>query len=234
MLNSIELKNIEDIALRAGKVVMKIYNDDFLVQYKDDKSPPTQADLEANKIICNSLNKLYPNIPIMSEENKEIPYEDRKDWEYYWCIDPIDGTKEFVKKNGEFAINIALIKKDTPVLKDIYSAKKGFATFKNGNKLKNTVSTNKKIRAVVSKSHLNDETKKFIEKLGDVEIVSCGSSLKLCLVADNKADIYSRLSPTMEWDTAAADTIVRESGKMTYIYDTLDVVKYNKDNLLNP
>jgi len=237
----IKLKDIENIALKASEVVMQIYNKDFSVEYKDDNSPLTQADIQANKIICDTLKELYPSIPIMSEENKEVSYDVRKNWSYYWCIDPIDGTKEFVKKNGEFTINIALIEKDTPVLgvvyapvlKDMYSAKKGFGAFKNGKQIKNTTSKNTTIKVVASKSHLNDETKNFIEKLGNVEIVSCGSSLKLCMVAEGKADIYPRLSPTMEWDTAAADAVVRESGKMTYNYETDKPMVYNKENLLN-
>jgi len=259
----ININDIKNIALKAGKAVMEIYKKDFSIEYKDDKSPLTEADTKANEIICSSLKKLYPSIPIMSEENKEIPYEVRKDWEYYWCIDPIDGTKEFIKKNDEFTINIALIYKNTPVLgivyapaiDIIYSAKKGEGAFKNRNKIERIESIendrdNRKVRVVASKSHLNDETQDFIDKLkekyDEVELVSKGSSLKLCMVADGSADIYPRLAPTMEWDTAAADAIVREAGKMTYIYDenfpidsissiaSIDSMKYNKENLLNP
>jgi len=243
LLNKINIKDIEFIALEAGKAVLEIYNQEFEVDYKDDKSPLTQADLIANEIICNSLKRLYPTIPIMSEENKQIDYDIRKDWEYYWCIDPIDGTKEFIKKNGEFTINIALIHNDTPVLgvvyapvlDDMYVAKKGYGAYKNEKKLPINKNKNELV-IVASKSHLNNETKEFINNLttNDYKLISKGSSLKLCMVAEGIADIYPRLSPTMEWDTAAADAIVREAGKMTYQFDSKNPIVYNKKDLLNP
>jgi 3'(2'), 5'-bisphosphate nucleotidase len=243
---NIDLEKIEIIAKKAGEATLEIYNKDFSIEYKDDKSPLTEADKKSNEIICNSLEELYPNTPILSEENKEIPYEDRKNWEYYWCIDPIDGTKEFIKKNGEFTINIALIYKNepilgvvyAPVLDDMYSAKRGEGAYKNGEKLplKTNSNISEKIFVVASKSHLSKETQEFIDSLDSKEIeqVSKGSSLKLCMVAEGEADIYPRLAPTMEWDTAAADAIVRESGKMTYEFETKKPLAYNKKNLLNP
>ena len=246
MLEKIDLNDIKNIALEAGNAIMEIYVRDFKVEYKDDKSPLTEADLKANEIICSSLEKLYPNIPIMSEENKEDEYSVRKDREYYWCIDPIDGTKEFVKKNDEFTVNIALIHNDTPVLgvvyapaiDEMYEAKKGFGAFKNGEKLPLKVNTTPqmKLSVVASKSHLSEETQEFIDSLDtqEVEQISRGSSLKLCMVAEGVADIYPRLAPTMEWDTAAADAIVREAGKMTYEFNSDSPVVYNKENLLNP
>ena len=246
MLDNINIEDIKNIALEAGKVIMEIYVKDFDIEYKDDKSPLTQADLKANDIICNSLRKMYPNIPIMSEENKLVDYEERKDWEYYWCIDPIDGTKEFIKKNDEFTVNIALIYIGTPVLgvvyapaiDEMYKAKKGMGAFKNGQKLPIYTNDNpeNKLVVVASKSHLSEDTQIFIDKLETKEIiqVSKGSSLKLCMVAVGEADIYPRLAPTMEWDTAAADAVVRESGKMTYRIDCDKAVIYNKENLLNP
>ena len=226
--------------------MLKIYTKDFSIEYKDDKSPLTQADLKANQIICSNLKELYPDIPIMSEENKEIDYNIRKNWEYYWCIDPIDGTKEFIKKNGEFTINIALIHKNepvlgivyAPVLKDMYVAKKGEGAFKNGQKLPLIINYNQKeeMFVVASKSHLSQETQDFINDLDTKKIqqISKGSSLKLCMVAEGTADIYPRLAPTMEWDTAAADAIVRESGKMSYQFNNNKPLVYNKKNLLNP
>jgi 3'(2'), 5'-bisphosphate nucleotidase len=182
----------------------------------------------------------------MSEENKMVDFNERKDWDYYWCIDPIDGTKEFIKKNGEFTVNIALIKKNEPVLgvvyapaiNAMYSAKLGEGAFKNGIKLPLQKNNNlsKKMIVVASKSHLSPETQEFINNLDtkEVEQVSKGSSLKLCMVAEGSADIYPRLAPTMEWDTAAADAIVREAGKMTLQFDTNIPLIYNKENLLNP
>ncbi len=246
MLENIELEKIVDIAKEAGNAIMKIYKKDFKVEYKDDKSPLTQADTKANEIICNALIKLYPNIPIMSEENKQTEYEIRKSWEYYWCIDPIDGTKEFIKKNDEFTVNIALIHKNTPVLgvvyapaiDEMYKAKKGEGAFKNNQELPLQVNNHpeKKLLVVASKSHLSEETQEFINNLKTetIEQVSKGSSLKLCMVAEGIADIYPRLAPTMEWDTAAADAVVRESGKMTYQFENNETMVYNKVNLLNP
>ncbi len=250
MIDKIDLEEIVTVAKDAGDAIMEIYNRDFQVEYKDDKSPLTEADIKSNEIICNALEKTHPDIPILSEENKEVSYEDRKDWEYYWCIDPIDGTKEFIKKNGEFTVNIALIYKDTPVLGvvyapalgDMYKAKKGNGAFKNNQKLPLEVNETpeKSLKVVASKSHLSEETQAFIDELAkttrSIEQVSKGSSLKLVMVAEGSADIYPRLAPTMEWDTAAADAIVRESGKMTYQFDENNStsVIYNKKNLLNP
>lgn len=246
MLETIDLNIICDIAKKAAVEIMKIYNKDFSVEYKEDNSPLTEADLKANSIICENLQELYPNIPILSEENTHIEYNKRKDWEYYWCIDPIDGTKEFIKKNGEFTINIGLIHKNTPVLgvvyapvfDDIYYAKKDTGAFKNGQKLPLHINKNfeEKLTIATSKSHQNSDTQKYIDSLESKEknIIIKGSSLKLCLVAEGIADIYPRLAPTMEWDTAAADAIVRESGKMTYQFNTDMPVIYNKKDLLNP
>lgn len=246
MLNTIDIEIIKEIAIKAGKEIMAIYEKDFSVEYKDDKSPLTEADILSNEIICHSLKELFPNIPIISEENRAEDFETRKNWEYYWCIDPIDGTKEFIKKNGEFTVNIALIEKDTPVLGvvyapalgDIYYGKKADGAYKNGEKLPLKVNTSpeEKLFVVASKSHLSPETQEFIDTLQTkvIEQVSKGSSLKLCMVAEGEADIYPRIAPTMEWDSAAADAIVRESGKMTYIFDTEKPIVYNKEDLLNP
>jgi len=245
-LEDIELEKIVAIAQEAGDAIMAIYNQNFSVEYKEDKSPLTKADIKSNEIICSRLNSLYPNIPILSEENKAVEYSERKNWNYFWLIDPIDGTKEFIKKNGEFTVNIALIEKNrpvlgvvyAPVLKDMYCAKKGEGAFKNGQKLPLFINENpkKNLKVVASKSHLSKETQDFIDNLEseNVEQVSKGSSLKLCMVAEGSAYIYPRLAPTMEWDTGAADAIVRESGKMSYQFENKEPVLYNKENLLNP
>ncbi|MDX9815223.1 MAG: 3'(2'),5'-bisphosphate nucleotidase CysQ [Sulfurimonadaceae bacterium] len=243
--NEIDIEDLKNIALKAGEIIMEIYKKDFSIDFKDDKSPLTEADLKSNEFICNELNKLYPNIPIMSEENKQIPYEERKDWEYYFCVDPIDGTKEFIKKNGEFTINIALIKNNIPYLGVVYAPAlnelywaDGKNSYKNNEKLPLFINKNpkEKISVVASKSHLSAETQDFIDKLDSkkIEQISKGSSLKLCMVAEGVADIYPRLAPTMEWDTTAADAIVRCSGKMTYQYENNKPMVYNKENLLNP
>ncbi|MDK9692991.1 MAG: 3'(2'),5'-bisphosphate nucleotidase CysQ [Sulfurimonas sp.] len=246
MLETIDIEEIKKIALKAGEAVMQIYRKDFSIDYKDDKSPLTEADLKSNEIICSNLQSLYPNIPIMSEENKQTDYEIRRNWEYYWCIDPIDGTKEFIKKNDEFTVNIALVHKDAPVLgvvyapaiAEMYSAKQGEGAFLNNQKLPLSANEKKQeyMKVVASKSHLSQETQEFIDALDTkhVEQVSKGSSLKLCMVASGEADIYPRLGPTMEWDTAAADAVVREAGKMTYLFEDETPMVYNKENLLNP
>ncbi|AKF24212.1 3'-5'-bisphosphate nucleotidase [Sulfurovum lithotrophicum] len=244
MLDKIDLNDIQKIAQDAGNTIMEIYNRDFSIEYKDDKSPLTEADTASHEVIMEGLEKY--GIPVMSEEGKTITYDERKGWEYYWCVDPIDGTKEFIKKNGEFTVNIALIHKDTPVLGvvyapalgDMYKAKKGEGAFKNDQKLPlcSNPDQKEKMSVVASKSHLSEETQAFIDALDtrNIEQVSKGSSLKLCMVAEGEADIYPRLAPTMEWDTAAADAVVRESGKMTCQFENDRPVVYNKENLLNP
>lgn len=252
MLEKIDLETVVAIAEKAGEAIMAIYGKDFSIEYKDDKSPLTEADTVSNEIICHALLECYPEIPLLSEENKAVAYDERKEWEYYWCIDPIDGTKEFIKKNDEFTVNIALIHRDTPVLGvvyapalgDMYKAKKGEGAYKNGDALplKRNLTPEMYLNVVASKSHLSEETQAFIDALAktteEIYQVSKGSSLKLCMVAEGEADVYPRLAPTMEWDTAAADAVVRESGKMTYRYaedgTATEPVVYNKPDLLNP
>lgn len=237
--------NIEEIifiAKEAGKKALEIFNQDFNVYYKNDKSPLTEADLLVNEYICKSLDRY--NIPIISEENKNIPYDIRKNWEYCWLIDPIDGTKEFINKNKEWTINIALVYKNKPILGVVYApaldlifyAKQNQGAYKNDIKLP-MIKNNNTYKIVASKSHLNDETLNFINNINtklNKEFISIGSSLKLCLVASGEADCYPRLAPTMEWDTAAAQAIVEEAGKKVYDYNTLKILEYNKENLLNP
>ena len=247
MLDKINIQDVVAIAKEAGDAIMQIYSQDFEVEYKQDKSPLTIADKKANDIIENSLNQLTVNLPILSEEGKDIPYEQRKHWEYFWLVDPLDGTKEFVKKNGEFTINIALIYKDTPVLGVVYApaldvcywARQGDGAFKDGKRLPlKTENQRETFKIIASRSHMSDETQKFINKIDtdkEKELVSIGSSLKICLVAEGEADIYPRLGPTMEWDTGAAHAIVSESGKRIKKYKNNKFMLhlYNKKNLLN-
>ena len=254
MLDQIDVQDIVKIAKIAGKAVMKIYNQNFDVEYKKDSSPLTLADQKANQIIVTALNQLsvnsflQQNIPILSEEGRSIPYDERKNWEYFWLIDPIDGTKEFVKKNGEFTINIALIYKEAPILGVVYSpvlnvcywAKKGEGAFKDGNKLPLKANEKRDVyKIVASRSHMSNETKDFIEAIDTDKkkvIISIGSSLKICLVAEGEANIYPRLGPTMEWDTAAAHAIINESDGLFNKYIDKDAYQkhvYNKKSLLN-
>ncbi len=252
MLNRIDIQKINNIAQKAGDEIMKVYQQDFEVDYKADNSPLTKADIKSNEIITESLKDLYPEIPILSEENKEVPYNIRRNWEYFWLIDPLDGTKEFVKKNGEFTVNIALIYKNMPVLGVIYApvldllyyAQKDQGAFKQDKNKKSqrlpiyNYPDNHTLKVIVSKSHYNQETKEFVNNLKSqyekIEFINIGSSLKLCLIAEGKADIYPRLAPTMEWDIAAGQTIVEESKGRIIKYKTEESIKYNKQNLLNP
>ena len=247
MLSQINIQDVVAIAKEAGGAIMQIYSQDFEVEYKQDNSPLTIADKKANDIIENGLNQLPVNLPILSEEGKDIPYEERKHWEYFWLVDPLDGTKEFVKKNGEFTVNIALIYKDTPVLGVVYApafdvcywAKKNEGAFKDGQKLPLKIVVQRNTyKIVVSRSHMSSETQEFIDAIDtskEKELISIGSSLKICLVAEGEADIYPRLGPTMEWDTGAAHAIVNESNKrlQQYTNNKFTSHTYNKKNLLN-
>ena len=255
------LKTAMDAALRAGGAIMEIYKRDFEIEFKADESPLTEADKAAHHIIVDALEEL--GLPVLSEESKAIAYEERKDWQKYWLVDPLDGTKEFIKKNGEFTVNIALIENGrpvmgvvyAPVLKTIYygSQAEGMeqgawrATDCSGRSVEDILAVSSPcpmhhapsstIRVVASRSHCNDETKAFIaelEKQGRVELVSSGSSLKLCLVAEGRADVYPRIAPTMEWDTGAAQAVVEASGATVVQYGTDIPLLYNKENLLNP
>ena len=252
MLKKIDIQKINFIAKKAGDEIMRIYQQDFDVDYKADNSPLTKADIKSNEIITESLKDLYPKIPILSEENKEVPYNIRKNWEYFWLVDPLDGTKEFVKKNGEFTVNIALIYKNMPVLGVIYApvlnllyyAHKERGAFKQEKNEKPqrlpiyNHPNNDNLKVILSKSHYNQKTKEFVNNLKNqyesIEFINIGSSLKFCLIAEGKADIYPRLAPTMEWDIAAGQAIVEESKGRITKYKTKESIKYNKRNLLNP
>ncbi|TGB01700.1 3'(2'),5'-bisphosphate nucleotidase CysQ [Halobacillus salinus] len=248
-------------ALEAGRKIMDIYETDFEVEYKEDESPLTIADQTSHEIIKSVLQEHTPDIPVLSEEGKGIAYEDRKQWDRFWLVDPIDGTKEFIKKNGEFTVNIALIEDGrptagviyAPALDDLYVAETGKGAYKvsgvlkEGNRnpqslpLKQPEAT--KANVVASRSHMSEETEAFISTLGEtydqVDTISAGSSLKLCLVAEGKADYYPRFAPTMEWDTAAGQAIVECSGGVVNTVldsgeETDTPLSYNKEILKNP
>lgn len=235
-------------AQEAGGEILKVYESgDFQAEAKGDESPLTLADKKAHEKIVSILKST--GIPILSEEGKNIPYEERKGWQHFWMVDPLDGTKEFIKRNGEFTVNIALIHKNIPVLGvvsvpvtgEIYYASEGYGAFmrKNGrdHKLEKRPPVDLQqegLRVVASRSHMNEETQAFISKLRNPSLVSSGSSLKFMLVASGQADVYPRYAPTMEWDTAAAHAIVRETGHDVLQYGTPEPLVYNKENLLNP
>ena len=249
----INIQKLIDIANAAGAEIMGVYAQDFSVEVKGDNSPLTEADKKANAVILEGLNKLYPSIPYISEEVKATPYEERKKWERFWLIDPLDGTKEFIKKNGEFTVNIALIENGEPVIGVVYAPAltvgyvgiKGLGSYMytdngNLNRIQNAVSYTEKQHVVIvaSRSHLTDETLAFVDDLKgrgkNVDFLSSGSSLKFCLVAEGKADVYPRFGPTMEWDTGAAHAVALYAGKNVINNETGKPLQYNKENLLNP
>jgi 3'(2'), 5'-bisphosphate nucleotidase len=276
-------------ARRAGEAILEVYNSGFAVEHKDDKSPLTLADKRSHEIIMKDLKKPIttenrkpthnnPALPVLSEEGRDIPYDERKGWEYFWLVDPLDGTKEFIKRNGEFTVNIALIHANKPVLgviyvpvKDtFYFAAAGIGAYKltktkivvdnmpvneildksqklplsvNNKKSdsgddKHTTNERASLTVIGSRSHGTKEFSEFIEhmkeKHGEIELISAGSSLKFCLVAEGMADIYPRFGPTMEWDTAAGQAIVEQVDGRVIDIQTKEPLKYNKCNLLNP
>lgn len=236
------------IALDAGQAILEVYNgDEFDVETKDDASPLTRADLASHRIIENSLGNSFPDIPFLSEESKPIAWEKRKQWIRYWLVDPLDGTKEFIKRNGEFTVNIALIEQGVPVLGVVYAPAidtlywgfQSSAWCRHSRAAAQPIRVIQKandfrpIQVVASRSHRSDELERYLATLPPHECVPMGSSLKLCLVAEGKAHLYPRIGPTMEWDTAAADAIVRAAGGAVTKLDG-DPLVYNKQDLLNP
>ncbi len=248
-------------AILSGKTIMEIYDKpNFDSRFKEDNSPLTEADLASNLIINSFLEKT--DYPIISEENRNQDFSERKKWESCWIVDPLDGTKEFIKRNGEFTVNIALVKNGVPVLGVIYvpvSRELYYAATESGKAYKSNLdrehniacelfdpkdiinpskSDKEKLRVVGSRSHMNQDTLDFIadkkKTYDNIEVVSKGSSLKFCLVAEGKADIYPRFAPTMEWDTAAGQAICIAVGLQVISKDTGSDLTYNKENLLNP
>jgi 3'(2'), 5'-bisphosphate nucleotidase len=247
MIQSINSDLLIATARQAGAKILEIYeHEDFskVVDMKADNSPLTMADHEANKIIVEALEKYFPEIPIISEEEKAIPYETRKNWSICWLVDPLDGTKEFIKRNGEFTVNIALIENGKPVLGVIYApvpdimyfGKRGQGAWKEEEKGKRQpIQVGDKtegITSVESRSHASDEDS-VLSRYRINDRVSVGSSLKFCSVAEGKADIYYRHGPTMEWDTAAGQAILEAAGGSMHRLDGTPFT-YNKENLLNP
>lgn len=244
------LEPLKKIALDAGKAILQIYENetDFGIESKADHSPLTRADKASNEVICEGLAAISPDIPIISEENKQVAYDERKNYAYFWLVDPLDGTKEFIKRNGEFTVNIALVEGNrvvmgivyTPVTNELAWATKGKGAWKeeNGQPTQMDASsfrmTDTGLKIVCSRSHLNTDTQAFIDKLNEPEKVSKGSSLKFMLLANGEADIYPRLGPTMEWDTGAAQIILEEAGGKVLLADSEAPLLYNKESLLNP
>lgn len=267
MIETPELQNLLSTAIgaavRAGYKTMEVYNsDDFQVNLKSDHTPLTLADRLAHEEIKNTLTKTY--IPVLSEEGRNILYEERKGWDYFWVVDPLDGTKEFIKRNGEFTVNIALIYEQHPIAGVIYvpvTGKLYYSIIPEGAFMVNALeptprfeisfgelqplsqklpvpTTRESIVIVESRSHSTPETIEYInaiaEKYQPVELLPVGSSLKMCMIAEGKADLYPRLSLSSEWDTAAGQAIVEGAGFKVSTYETGERLSYNKEDLVNP
>ncbi len=225
---------------QAGKAIIQIYQNDIQVELKSDNSPLTKADKKAHEIISAGLMKLQPDLPIISEEGAHLPYEIRKNWRTYWLIDPLDGTKEFINRNGEFTVNIALIEDGYPIIgvvgqpveERIYYAAAELGAFEIGSNQLDPVSISTKaaqntILTLVSKSHLSEELHEEINHQKNVEMISIGSSLKFCMIANGKADFYPRIGPTSEWDIAAAQCVVEVAGGKVLSFGG-ERMKYNQ------
>ncbi len=250
MFTTSELKQIEAVIRKAGELILEVYEHDFSVEYKQDESPLTVADQLANNHIVDSLSTLFPKINFITEETKTASYSNRKTWSKTWIVDPLDGTKEFVKRNGEFTVNIALCEGNeivfgmilVPVTGDLYYAQKGEAAWKkNGTGERSKLQASKptdELIVVASRSHRSSEVDDFVDQFSSqfksVKYIAAGSSLKICLVAEGKAHLYPRLGPTMEWDTAAGQIIAEESGATMLQANTGEEMVYNKEDLLNP
>ncbi len=257
MQNERELLDLSiDAAIKASEEILKIYGQSFDVELKDDRSPLTEADKQSHIKIVEGLKA--SNIPILSEEGAKIPFGERSEWERFWMVDPLDGTKEFIKRNGEFTVNIALIENGVPVMgvivvpvTGVIYAGSSLGAFKGNSKDWSgswddwTPSASslpiqepsRPFTVVASRSHLSTETQAFLDELkkehNPIQLVSMGSSLKICLVAEGAADIYPRFAPTMEWDTAAGHGIARAAGKDIIDFESKETMPYNKENLLN-
>ncbi len=257
---TLNLQLLIKTSINAGVAILDVYNTEFGVEYKRDNSPLTVADKKAHDIISAALSKT--GMPVLSEEGKEIPFSVREKWEKFWLVDPLDGTKEFIKRNGEFTVNIALIENGSPILGVVYAPVldelylgyiQGAFKIENASKsLSGNISKwgqhSKQLpitqntdtyKIVASRSHLSIETEGFIKKkkqeFSEIEIVSKGSSLKLCLVAEGTANVYPRFAPTMEWDTAAGHAIIKAAGgRVLKVQSQSEELKYNKEDLLNP
>ena len=242
------LDAVRGIAAEAAERILDVYHSAFEVARKTDDSPLTEADLVSHRTIVEGLGRLTPDIPILSEESADIGFATRAVWTCYWLVDPLDGTRDFVKRNGEFTVNVALIERNVPVLGVVtapatgvsYAAARGLGARRHdadgtaARRLTVRAPAAKPWRVASSRSHADPRTEAFVRNLGPTERISIGSSLKLCLVAEGRIDLYPRFGPTSEWDTAAAQCVVTEAGGRVTGVD-LEPLRYNtRDSLLNP
>ena len=242
----VHLEAVREIAHEAGRRILDVYERGFTVEHKEDRSPLTEADRAAHEIITSQLQALTPDIPVLSEESAAVDYATRAGWKRFWLVDPLDGTKEFINRNGEFTVNIALIEGNRPVLGVVYVPVPALTYYacagQGAHKQKGECAIQPvrvrrfdggKPMVVASRSHAGPETEAFLRNIGEHDVVSMGSALKLCLVAEGTADVYPRLGPTMEWDTAAAQCVVEAAGGRVTDLNRQPLV-YNKPSLLNP
>ena len=240
------IDSVVRLAEEAGRAILGVYSAGPMeVRSKEDLSPLTLADTASHRILVEGLKLLRPEWPVLSEESRSVPYAERKTWQTYWLVDPLDGTKEFIKKNGEFTVNIALMRKDEPILGVVHAPSRGVTYFAERGKgaFKKEPSgrtgpirvrrTQEKWKVVVSRSHAGDELERFLEHIGPFESVSVGSALKLCLVAEGQAHFYPRFWPSMEWDIAAGQCVVLEAGGSVCDREGR-TLSYNKQELVNP
>tara|TARA_Y100000996_G_C22546749_1_gene652149 strand:- start:1613 stop:2374 length:762 start_codon:yes stop_codon:yes gene_type:complete len=240
------IEKLLKISNEAGQAIMSVYEtDNFSIENKSDSSPLTKADKISNQIICDSLKILTPNIPIISEESSDIEFSERKIWEKYWLVDPLDGTKEFINKNGEFTTNIALIEKhiatmgviSIPTRNEFYWGDKDFGSFSsiglNRQRKINVSKREGKLRILCSRSHPSNELEKYLDKFTEYELIKKGSSIKFCMIAAGNADIYPRLGKTSEWDVAAGSAIVKYAGGSTKTLDGRELEFNRKESYLN-
>jgi 3'(2'), 5'-bisphosphate nucleotidase len=240
------LESVIEIAIRAGKAIMEVYASDFSVELKDDRSPLTPADRAAHAIIVAGLRELPEGLPVLSEESAAGEVEDRRSWKRFWLVDPLDGTKEFIKRNGEFTVNIALIEAHepvlgvvhAPVLGTVYAGAAGIGAFKQTAAGRLPIQVRRPapspLRVVGSRSHASPELADFLATLGPHELKPMGSSLKICLVAEGEADLYPRLGPTSEWDTAAAHAVLIAAGGSMMDVEGQPLAYNARESLLNP
>jgi 3'(2'), 5'-bisphosphate nucleotidase len=240
------LLDVTALAREAGRAILEVYASSFSVQEKEDRSPLTEADLRSEKLILAGLKRIAPEIPVLSEESGEVPFATRRNWRRLWVVDPLDGTKEFVQRNGEFTVNIALVDENRPVLGIVhapvlerdYYACEGVGAFRSdaqaaGRPIRVAKRGAGPVRVVGSRSHRGNSLDAFLARVGAHEFVEVGSSMKLCLVAEGDADVYPRMGPTREWDTAAGQCVLEQAGGQVLKLDGQPLA-YNREDTLNP
>lgn len=234
------------LAREAGTAIMAVYVQDFAVEHKDDRSPLTAADMASHHLIVDGLKALTPDVPVLSEESASIPWAQRRAWSRYWLVDPLDGTREFVKKNGEFTVNIALIESGVPTIGIVYAPAldelhygiRGVGAFVCDGGSRVPIATRRPasspLHVAASRSHLDTRSAGAIERMGEVELLGMGSSLKFCRMAESRLDVYPRFAPTSEWDTAAGQCVLEAAGGVVLTLDGNALAYNSKDTLLNP